>query len=789
MSHNALKHCKNLHSICSYVARRHENWTSEIRTGRLLVWWHCDPPSARVELAPLIIDDCRNSMVTLTVRAVRQLAASFAGICKLSAEAVEASIEASSSRHRAILMCKAADNMPTVMLNRLLGIRAITLIHTWAAATAGYRARILDKVSKIRTSITDVVTDIRPLLAHWLLQAYCPTEDKLGKVLSKRALWLSIAAQSKMEAGVTVWRRQVMNASVEQVETAVDTTAMAVDTTQVSVDIKQPKVDSTTVAAGHNAKPASCNATAAEAPPSVGPVVTYLAEERQVLRTFFKERIGDPHIHLYLASTTVKNLPGGTFNPCEKKHRGSDFNLRIPIKRKVGQDVAIGQLSKLLPDRPELFHIQVCTRSPIAAQLARTVLKSITIREPTAEKCGGWDDIPASSILFRPPHPSKGNKRVKLEGKPPPEELAAEKEFEAACMGASLGGATEKKYKGWVQQFNEYCCRCETELLLETSSPIDAIAALKDLRFWVRRFLLNEGGVRGLQFSSINCKAYAIRWHFLLNFGLDVLADWVEHKIFMRGLKRVRHSPQRKMPVSWALLMYIVRQLLNDGSARSLVIMVAILVGWWFLCRISEIIAFRIGNVKFYDASGDKLDIDKDDLMTAVEVDLIFGVTKNDVDGDGAIRTHSKVLSILCVVSGLAKMVTYRRDQAAKKSMNLDPMSPLFKFVDDSKDSGSEKQLTRNTIVRVLKAAASAAGIPEAKISCHSLRSGGAVAMLSVSGSSYSDVRLFGRWRSDCARIYLRAVRGMMTQVSARMAANSTDCSVMLAGGSRVKRY
>jgi hypothetical protein len=77
-------------------------------------------------------------------------------------------------------------------------------------------------------------------------------------------------------------------------------------------------------------------------------VVTYLAEERQGLRTFFKERIGDPHIHLYLASTTVKNLPGGTFNPCEKKHRGSDFNLRIPIKRKVGQDVAIGQLSKLI---------------------------------------------------------------------------------------------------------------------------------------------------------------------------------------------------------------------------------------------------------------------------------------------------------------------------------------------------------------------------------------------------------------------------------------------------------
>ena len=460
----------------------------------------------------------------------------------------------------------------------------------------------------------------------------------------------------------------------------------------------------------------------------------------------------------------------------------------MPIKRKVGQDVAIGQLSRLLPDRPELFHIQICTRSPIAAQLARSVLKSITISKPAANKTGGWDNIPASSILFRPPHPSKGNNRIKLDGKPSREELATEKEFEAACMSASLGDATEGKYKGWVRQFAEYCYRCEAELLVETNASVDAKAALKDLRFWVRRFLLSEGGVRGLQFSSINCKAYAIRWHFLVTYGLDVLADWVEHRIFMRGLKRVRHSPQRKMPVSWALLMYIVRQL-NTGSQRNLIVKTTILVGWWFLCRISEIISFRIGSVRFYDASGNTLNPDKDDLETAIEADLIFCVTKNDVDDDGAIRTHSKVSSSLCVVSALAQVVTYRRSQAAEQALNLDPMSPLFKFMDDAEDSRAEKQVTRSTVVRVLKAAASAAGIPEAKISCHSLRSGGAIAMLSVSGCSYSDVRLFGRWRSDCTRIYLRAVRGMMTQVSARMAANSTDCAVMLAGGSRVKRY
>ena len=203
MSHGALKCCRNLHSICSDVARQHNNWMSEIRSGRLLFWLHCDPPSAREELAPLIIDDCRNSMVTLTVQAARRLAARYAGICKLSAEAVEASIEASSPRRRAILMCRAGDSMPTVKLNRLLGIRTMALLHTWAAATARYRAHILGRVIDIRASVADYVkTEIKPLLARWLQQTYCPAESKLGRVLGRRALWLTIAAKSKMKAMV-----------------------------------------------------------------------------------------------------------------------------------------------------------------------------------------------------------------------------------------------------------------------------------------------------------------------------------------------------------------------------------------------------------------------------------------------------------------------------------------------------------------------------------------------------------------------------------------------------------
>ena len=486
---------------------------------------------------------------------------------------------------------------------------------------------------------------------------------------------------------------------------------------------------------------------------------------------------------MYLASTAVKSLPGETFNPCEKPNREADFRERIPVMRKAGADVALGCISRLIPSRPELHHVHICSRSPMAANLVRALFgRKVTIAAANTSKCGGWDNIPASSIVYKPLHPSKGNNRVKLLSAPTSEELAAEKEFEQLVMGASLGGDTEKKYNSWVGDFTEYRHRCEAELLIENPT-CEAAAALKDLRFWARRFFLSEGGVRGLAYSTVNCKACAIRWYFLINYGLDLFEGWVEHKIFMRGLKRIRHNPKRKLPVSWALLLYLVRQL-REGS-RNLVIKAAILIGWWFLCRISEIISFRLGSVRLIDSAGCKLDLKADNLSDAVEVDLTFAVTKADIDGDGAIRTHSTVESELCIVQALATMITARREAGC----NMEPTSPLFLMFDDSVDSKKEKHITRATVVRVLKAAASDAGIPKSRISCHSLRSGGATAMLSVSGSSYSDVRLFGRWRSDCARIYLRAVRGMMTEVSARMAANSTDCSVMMAGGARVKRY
>ena len=210
---------------------------------------------------------------------------------KMSAEAVKASIGASSSRERAVQMCRASDSMPTVGLSKLLGIRALALLHTWAAETARYRAHVLGRAINIKASnmlfglsrmtiirapTTSVRAVVRPLLSHWLQQTYAPAMQitwcpKLGNVLKKHALWIGHAAKYKMEAMLTVWRRQARDAHAAQVESAVDTTSVAVDTTESRIDSEQLEVDTITGSASIKTIPASSNVTATEVPPSVKP--------------------------------------------------------------------------------------------------------------------------------------------------------------------------------------------------------------------------------------------------------------------------------------------------------------------------------------------------------------------------------------------------------------------------------------------------------------------------------------------------------------------------------------
>ena len=72
---------------------------------------------------------------------------------------------------------------------------------------------------------------------------------------------------------------------------------------------------------------------------------------------------------------------------------------------------------------------------------------------------------------------------------------------------------------------------------------------------------------------------------------------------------------------------------------------------------------------------------------------------------------------------------------------------PLFRW-----RSGS--LVRREDLQKALEAAASAVGLPPSRFRSHSLRVGGASAMLHATGQ-FDLVKRFGRWSSDAVHVYL----------------------------------
>ena len=74
----------------------------------------------------------------------------------------------------------------------------------------------------------------------------------------------------------------------------------------------------------------------------------------------------------------------------------------------------------------------------------------------------------------------------------------------------------------------------------------------------------------------------------------DPTADRPELEQIMKGLKRLRGSRNQKKPVTIALLRHVIRELMKlaeDGDLFALGLAAAILVMYFFLARVGEVVA------------------------------------------------------------------------------------------------------------------------------------------------------------------------------------------------------
>ena len=127
-------------------------------------------------------------------------------------------------------------------------------------------------------------------------------------------------------------------------------------------------------------------------------------------------------------------------------------------------------------------------------------------------------------------------------------------------------------------------------------------------------------------------------------------------------------------------------------------------------------------------------------------LDVQFRKTKADQAAFGCVRTHYRVsegpMEQLCVVRAVQRL----RDLFPERWEAEAPL-PLCRWKNGA-------LIRREELQKVLTRAAEAVGLPPARFRSHSLRIGGASAMLHAT-NQFELVKRFGRWSSDAAHGYL----------------------------------
>lgn len=180
-----------------------------------------------------------------------------------------------------------------------------------------------------------------------------------------------------------------------------------------------------------------------------------------------------------------------------------------------------------------------------------------------------------------------------------------------------------------------------------------------------------------------------------------------------------------------------------------------VLLGYFFLLRRSEYL--KIGQRRhFYclkTANAFLSDVRGNPAPRKIATSVTVGLegAKNDQFGRGAWRTmHRSQDPVLCPVQALQHVLKARRAmwQTATEYLSVD--------------------LTATDVALALKNTARAAHVPDSNYSTHSIRSGGATALVNGGADSIT-IKLLGRWMSNCYKEYPLLAAAATTELSQRM--------------------
>ena len=266
---------------------------------------------------------------------------------------------------------------------------------------------------------------------------------------------------------------------------------------------------------------------------------------------------------------------------------------------------------------------------------------------------------------------------------------------------------------------------------------------------WLIRFVVFLHEVMGRTAHGIRQRLSAVRYAHIAAGFPDPLQGRARLWASLQGLARWENAPLRKVPVTPLMLKWIFDYLLQGSRSQQekAALWGSICIGWFFMLRASEYLpppnpehapkrVLRGGDVVFYKEG------QVSSFRDADEVALHLREAKNDQFQRGQTRAHHRTSAAICPVDALQ---AHARQNPVWIS---DPSAVVFQF--------QNVGVTREMVSDLLRLAAVAEGHPSHLVGSHSLRKGGATAMLACT-DDLEQVKRFGGWKSDAVHAYLYA--------------------------------
>ena len=370
------------------------------------------------------------------------------------------------------------------------------------------------------------------------------------------------------------------------------------------------------------------------------------------------------------------------------------------------------------------------------------------LRRTSAREAADLQDLtarttPPSALMFG------GGSSASTSGMPAFYRTGEVEKDKLRVMLKAAADSTNKTYdSAWRQWVNFSKVRGKTPLLTgggnETMEEDELLT-----------FAVYTTGVLNLSYSTMKTRLMAIRAHHLRAGCKDPLVGKERLWLFLRGLKRLDGAVVRKFPVTPEMLRWVndyLSPVRPDGSVdrgkkprfrshrNDTAVWSAVRTGFFWLLRSSESLANDgVGFDSKKCVTGNDAQL-YDDRAT-----LYLKGSKTDQYNLGCIRSHSRSEDPdLCPVAGIEDIL---RQFPERRAGGSESHLPLFRF-----DDGSP--VLRSLVQGLLDLAAVALGLPPGRFGSHSLRIGGATAMLHA-GMPVDLIKRMGRWVSDAFQGYL----------------------------------